>query len=60
MRPPTHIQQRSAGSGLSQKRHTLPLRDFEVQVMERYGEWEYPLGDEERMYEMWNSSRVDS
>ena len=52
MKPPTHIQQRTAWSGLSERRSTQPLRDLRPQGVGRSGGvgvgwWGYPLRDEE-------------
>ena len=45
-RPPIHIQQRTAWSGLNEKRSTEPLRDLRLQRMGRpgWGVWVFVGG----------------
>jgi hypothetical protein len=63
MKPPAHIQQRTSGSGLSERRCTKPSRDLRLQGMGRSGGvgsgdilLEAGFGGRSRM---WNSQRVD-
>jgi hypothetical protein len=65
MMPLTHIQQRTAGSGLSQRRYTQPSRDWRTQGVGRSdrgrkdtSSWRQEWGGRER-YGMGNSQRVD-